>query len=349
MQILASGKTAANKYDLLENDPTKVLARLDVRQMATSNQFALEATQGFSYSGDEGSESALDDNLSIIDVSNIAAYKKDLSQTIQTFVANDSRLDLDPSSTANSLILTPHTIPTGLAPDGNSYLQAAPLPFKWEDGLTFKFRATSTNTTAVVAQIPSLAGLSGAIGLLSQQNAALVGGEILINNFYTVVTATISSVKKLILVAGGTATNYNVGTTPGTIPVVGTTSATTSVAGLSMLAFSSDVITGTNTDKAITPAALRASYSFVKATTGYKKDNLGFIEQWGVVSLSGGASSAITLPIAFPTVFTGATAQAESLAVNEDPAGTVRTSLSQISVSNGFGGAIDVMWRAYGY
>ena len=199
MQILASGKTAENKYELREIDPTKNLSRLDVRQIATSNQFALEATQGFSYSGEEGSLSALDDNLSIIDVGNLEAYKDDLAKVIQTFVANDSRLDVDASTTANSLVLIPRTIASGTAPDGNSYAKESPLPFKWEDGLKFTFTASLSNTGAMTLQIPDLPGLSGAIDIIDELGNAIDPNKVVRGKKYELITTTISSVKKAIL------------------------------------------------------------------------------------------------------------------------------------------------------
>ena len=199
MQILASGKTAANKYDLRANDPTKTLPRLDVRQIATSNQFALEVTQGFSYSGEEGSSSALDDDLSIIDVTNLETYKDDLAKVIQTLVANNSFLDVDGGSTANSIILQPRKIADIDSPDGNNYAKLAPLPFAFRDNLKFVFRATTTNTAATQFSIPGLTGLSGSIGAVDESGSALVGGEIIAGKFYEIITTGTATTKKVVL------------------------------------------------------------------------------------------------------------------------------------------------------
>ena len=351
MQILASGKTAENKYELREIDPTKNLSRLDVRQIATSNQFALEATQGFSYSGEEGSSSALDDNLSIIDVGNLEAYKDDLAKVIQTLVANNSFLEVYGGSTANSIILQPRKIADIASPNGNNYSKLTPLPFAFRDNLKFTFRATTTNTGPTQFSIPALAGLSGSIDAINESGNPLVEGDIVAGRLYEIYTTGTSGTKKVILRNGGlgTAAYKNTGIASGNVPLIGTSSATTSLAGLSSFATSAEIIAGTNNTKSITPAALAGSVSFVKGTTGYEKNAQGFIRQFGVVFLAGGAATTITLPIAFPNVFTGAFAQAESENTNEDPAGAVRATLSQVRISNGFGSPVNIMWEAYGY
>ncbi len=197
MQILASSKVGNDKYELAS--PTKNLADLDLKQIAQSAQSLFEVTQGFAYSGDEGSATAQVTNLSIIDDSNSTSYKDDLTQAIQTLVANNNLMTVDPTSTANALILIPRKIGTQVAPNGVNYTRTAPLPFIWENGLSFTFRAIATNTTGMTAQIPALAGLSGSIDILDEQGVALPASSIVTNKFYTVTTATISSVKKLLL------------------------------------------------------------------------------------------------------------------------------------------------------
>ena len=199
MEILASGKTGANKYDLLENDPLKVLTRLDARQLAEALQYLSEVTQGYSLSGDEGSSDALVTDLSIIDTTNITTYKPKLTQALQTLIAHQNTLDVDGTTTANAIVLIPKKISADAAPNAVDYTIVAPLPLKWQDDLQFTFRATITNTTATTLSIPSLSGLSGAVDLLDESEAALVGGEITIGKYVTVATKTITGNKKFIL------------------------------------------------------------------------------------------------------------------------------------------------------
>ena len=55
----------------------------------------------------------------------------------------------------------------------------------------------------------------------------------------------------------GTASTKNTGTTSGTVPLVGTSSATDALAGLVELATTAEAAAGTDTARAITPAGLR--------------------------------------------------------------------------------------------
>ena len=57
----------------------------------------------------------------------------------------------------------------------------------------------------------------------------------------------------------GTASIKNTGTTSGTIPLIGTQSATTTLAGLTALADNTTTQTGTSATTAVTPASLKAS------------------------------------------------------------------------------------------
>lgn len=198
-QVLASGKTGSNKYDLKATDPNKVFPRLDARQIAQSLQYAYEVAQGFSYSGNEGSSSALDDDLSIITTSNIATYSKDLAQLIQTFVSNNCRLDVDGASTANAITLNAPYITEEDAPDGNNYKKTTPLPFTFEDNLKFSFRATANNTGPTTISIPGLSGLTGSIDLVDEDGNDLVGGEMIANKFYEIVLTGKATTKKAIL------------------------------------------------------------------------------------------------------------------------------------------------------
>lgn len=199
-QILASGKVGSNKYDNRATNPNKVLPRLDMRQIAQSFQRLYEVVKGFSLSGNEGFADALDDDMSIITASNINTYKNDISQAIQTMVSAACILEVDTDSTENALILNAKKISADLAPDGNDYSIEAPLPFSWQEDLTFKFRAIATNTDGVTISIPDLSGLSGSIEVLDENQNALPRESILANKYYTVVAKTVSSVKKFLLI-----------------------------------------------------------------------------------------------------------------------------------------------------
>lgn len=208
VQILASGKDGSDKYDIKADDATKVLPALDFRQLAQSLQNSLEQTQGYSLSGEKGASDAIVTDLSIITESNIADYDESLSQIIQTYVANNSYLDVDTSSAANSIILKPRIIADIDAPNGNNYALSASLPFAFRDNLRFCFRATLTNTGATQIQITGLSGLSGAIDLVDEDGDDLVGGEIVQNRFYEIILTGTDTTKEAILVKGGLESQY---------------------------------------------------------------------------------------------------------------------------------------------
>lgn len=198
-QVLPSGKTGANKYDLRTNDPNKVLPRLDVRQIAQNNQRAYQQTQGYSLSGNEGAASAIDGSLSIIDDTTIGTYDDSMAKMIQTYVANASRLIVDGGSTANSLILNPPVISPGNSPNGTDYSEATSLPFAYKEGLRFTFLATLSNTGAVQVQIPGLSGLVGSVDLVDQDGNDLVANDIVVNKYYTIIAKNISGDKFILL------------------------------------------------------------------------------------------------------------------------------------------------------
>jgi hypothetical protein len=199
-QILASSKVPANKYDNFSVDPNKVLPRVDIQQLAANFKEAYEVFQGYSLSGDEGSNEAIANLLSIIGVGDVDTYKNSLTKMIQTAVSNASRLEVDGASTANAIILNEPTIGNPIAPDGNDYTKSVPLPFEYVDGLSFIFRATDNNNGATTVQIPNLTGLAGAVDILDEQENPLVGGELVANKYYKIVAKTVSTVKKFLLV-----------------------------------------------------------------------------------------------------------------------------------------------------
>jgi len=78
--------------------------------------------------------------------------------------------------------------------------------------------------------------------------------------------------------------------------------ATTSVKGIVQLATSSEVLTGTDTAKAIVPSAFAGNKSL--ATDGYYKLPGGLMIQWGAISsTTANTSSAKTFPTAFTTIY----------------------------------------------
>ena len=71
--------------------------------------------------------------------------------------------------------------------------------------------------------------------------------------------------------------------------------------GLVELATSAEVLTGTDTERAVTPAGLAANQSL--ATSGYKKFPGGLIMQWGEVdvTLNGNGDQTLGWPASFTT------------------------------------------------
>lgn len=200
MEILASGKTGADKFDLRTTAPTKIWDRLSARLFAQSMRKFFEVVRGWSYSGDEGAATAINEDLSIITASNIADYESTFTQGLNTLIGFSNTLAVDGTSTANSIVLVPKKISSDVAPDSVNYSTNNPLPLKYQDDLEFTFVANLPNTGAVTISIPSLSGLSGSIDLLDESGNALVGGELFNGKVVKIKTRTISSVKKAILI-----------------------------------------------------------------------------------------------------------------------------------------------------
>ena len=197
--ILASGKTGFDKYDLEENDAEKVFTRLDARTLAESLQYLLEATRGWSYTGNEGKDTARNNEaLAIINANNLSSFSSDFHKGLNTMISFANFLDVDPLSTANSIILKQTKIVNVNAPDGANYCKDNVLPFAFVDNLTFRFKAKFTNTNAVQIQISQLPGLSGSVSLLSELGQELVAGDIIENRYYTIMANSV--------VVGGTIT-----------------------------------------------------------------------------------------------------------------------------------------------
>lgn len=196
MQILASGKTGAQRYD--DNNINKPVPDLDLISIGQTNQRAFEETQGWCYSNNKGSTDSQATDLSIIEEGDVNDYNPSLAQLIQTYVANNSFLEVNGSSTANNIILEPRKIANVNSPDGVNYSKSASLPFAFRDNLRFCFRATATNTGAVQFSITGLSGLSGAIDSIDENGNTLTGGEIVNGKFYEIVLTGTATTKKVI-------------------------------------------------------------------------------------------------------------------------------------------------------
>ena len=196
-QNLASGKVGSQRY--ANNDPLKACPALDDIQTIQQDQRIAEETQGYSLSTNEGSADSFNSSLSIITAANVSNYDQFRAQSIQTYVANNSYLEVDAASTANNIILAPRKISNIVSPDGVNYSKTASLPFAFRDNLKFTFRATLNNTNATQIQITGLAGMSGAVDIVDEFGANLSGGEIVAGKFYDIILTGTTGTKKVIL------------------------------------------------------------------------------------------------------------------------------------------------------
>ena len=193
--LLASGKTGEQRYE--DNNADKPVPDLDLITLTQNLKSSLQQTRGWSLSNEKGSSESQAPQLSIIDEANVDDYSTALPQMIQTFVSNDSYLDLDPASTANNLILIPRKIGNENSPNGTNYSENTSLPFKYRDNLKFTFRAALNNTGPVQVSIPALSGLSGAIDIVNELGTNSV--TIVQNKFYEIVLTGASGTKEAII------------------------------------------------------------------------------------------------------------------------------------------------------
>jgi hypothetical protein len=191
--LIPSGKTAIDKYDNRTVNAEKVLPRLDMRLLASNLQYLAEITQGYSLSGDEGYSQA-QNLLSTITASNYTDYSNALSKMISTLVAHRNFLDVDPSSTANGIILIKSKITTEDAPSAvGNFTREEELPFKFKSNLSFTFKAKDTNTGSVTVNIVGLNGLSGSIPLKNQDGDNLSPNDIIQNYIYEITSDTVNN------------------------------------------------------------------------------------------------------------------------------------------------------------
>jgi hypothetical protein len=202
MEILPSGKTGSDIFDNRAINPNKVLDRLSMRIIAQSLRKFYEVVRGWSYSGDESSATAIDEDLSIITAANISDYESTFTQGLNTLIAFNNTLEVDGTSTENDIVLVPKKISTEVSPNSTDYSTVCPLPLKYQDDLEFTFRATDENTGAVTISIPSLSGLVGTMDLVDESGNDLGEGEITSGKYIRIKLKTISAVKKAILIKG---------------------------------------------------------------------------------------------------------------------------------------------------
>ena len=184
--IVPSQKEASDRFDLRNVDSSKVFSRADSRILGAALQHLFEATRGVSLGTDEGSSSGIND-LSVISATNYTTYQEEIMQAIQTCVANKNLLTVDPSSTANGLILTNRYIDNETTVSGINEAKTASFPYRFRDGLELDFVAIANNTGAVTISIPNFQGVNGALNLIKQDGSALIQGDIQVGYRYTII------------------------------------------------------------------------------------------------------------------------------------------------------------------
>jgi len=184
--IVPSQKEASDRFDLRNVDSSKVFSRADSRILGAALQHLFEATRGVSLGTDEGSSSGIND-LSVISATNYTTYQEEIMQAIQTCVANKNLLTVDPSSTANGLILTKRYIDNETTVSGINEAVFASFPYRFRDGLELDFVAIANNTGAVTISIPNFQGVNGALDIVKQDGSALIQGDIQVGYRYTII------------------------------------------------------------------------------------------------------------------------------------------------------------------
>lgn len=115
----------------------------------------------------------------------------------------------------------------------------------------------------------------------------------------------------------------------------------------------SDIRTGTDNIKVVTPKGLADSTLNSKTTNGYTYLPNGLILQWGTqINLAGNTSTAVNLPITFPNAFLAATVSspnANTGAADGNALGATLTSTSQVSLINTDSSVQTGIYIAIGY
>lgn len=274
--MIPSQKQASDRFDLRDNDPTKIFSRVDARILGAAIQYLCEATKGISLGTDEGSINGIND-LSVITSANYATYEQEIMQAIQTCVANKNLLTVNASSTANGLILNNRYIDNQTQVSGINAAKLTSFPFRFRDGLELDFVAIANNTGAVTISIPNFTGVSGSLNVVNQDFSALIAGDIQTGYRYTIICDQTNNrfiLKNRIASAFGKASG-------------------------------SDITIGTNDTTVITPFALKSVMtSSITNGIGLAKYSNGVIHnQLRTTSINSGSSVTMT----FPTAFTSST------------------------------------------
>jgi len=338
--LLASGKTGEQRYE--DNNADKPVPDLDLITLTQNLKSSLQQTRGWSLSNEKGSSESQAPQLSIIDEANVDDYSTALSQMIQTFVSNDSYLDLDPTSTANNLILIPRKIGNENSPNGTNYSENTSLPFKYRDNLKFTFRAALNNTGPLQVSIPALSGLSGAIDVVDELGANSGANAIVANKFYEIVLTGASGTKKAVL------------KTPSI------QDASTTQKGIAKLITDANLAAGTNATDIVTAIALASLYpnitigsqnsiSFpIKDGGAFKK----FTIKSGITGnlSSGNPGTTITFASAFTGAALGGFVIGTTYSGVAESNNTVPTlTVSSMVVTVGGNSAQPYRWFAFGY
>jgi hypothetical protein len=146
-----------------------------------------------------------------------------------------------------------------------------------------------------------------------------------------------------------------VGNNSGDIPIVGSQSATTDLAGLVELLTNAELAAGTDTTRAATAAAVASLFgTSLRSASGYARLPVvvggAFVEiilQWGTASITPSSPQAVTLPIAFPNA--GLRGFSSPISTGANSYGGVTTvSTTQITIwVNNIGASVN--WLAIGY
>ena len=270
--IVPSQKEASDRFDLRNIDSSKVFSRADSRILGAALQHLFEATRGVSLGTDEGSSSGIND-LSVISATNYTTYQEEIMQAIQTCVANKNLLTVDPSSTANGLILTNRYIDNETTVSGINEAKTASFAYRFREGLELDFVPIANNTGAVTISIPNFQGVNGALNIVKQDGSALIQGDIQIGYRYTIIC---DNTNNRFVLKNRIASTFG-------------------------KASASDITTGTADSLVITPLALKdVMSSSIISGTGWAKYSNGIItNQLQTPTISSGGSTTITLPAAY--------------------------------------------------
>jgi hypothetical protein len=177
-------------------------------------------------------------------------------------------------------------------------------------GMVVRFKAVGANSGAVTVNVNSL----GSKNVLANDGSNLTAGAIVANGIYE-------------MTYDGTQFRMTTGTP---------------------LASAAEVLVGTETGKAVTPASLTGNMSLV--SSGYYKLPGGLILQWGSGNATANDSTSINFPVAFTSACFFAGVEGGSVDTNAQDNGpyVVSTSTTALSVFNARDDAVTVNFFAVG-